>query len=55
MPNFDEIENIPPADTSDKEIEELVTKLKVLKGDEFADLLHKCYNVIRNREDLQQY
>lgn len=50
MPNFDEIENIPHADATDKDIEELVSRLKVFKGDEFADLLHKCHNVIRNRE-----
>ncbi|MHB8832736.1 MAG: type I restriction enzyme HsdR N-terminal domain-containing protein [Desulfobacteria bacterium] len=50
MPNFDEIENIPHADATDKEIEELVSRLKVFKEDEFADLLHKCHNVIRNRE-----
>lgn len=50
MPNYDEIENIPHADYSDKQIEELVAKLKTFKEDEFADLLHKCHNVIRNRE-----
>lgn len=52
MPNYDEIENIPHADASDKEIKELVSRLKVFKEDEFADLLHKCHNVIRNREHL---
>ncbi len=50
MPNFDEIENIPHADATDKVIEELVSRLKIFKEDEFADLLHKCHNVIRNRE-----
>jgi len=50
MPNFIEIENIPAADASDKEIEELIAKLKVFKEDEFANLLHQCHNVIRNRE-----
>lgn len=50
MPNYDEIENIPHADASDKQIEELVTRLRIFKEDEFADLLHKCHNVIRNRE-----
>lgn len=49
-PNYAEIENIPHADASDKEVEELVSKLKVFKEDEFADLLHQCHNVIRNRE-----
>ncbi len=49
-PNFQEIENIPSADASDKEIEALVSRLKVFKEDEFANLLHQCHNVIRNRE-----
>jgi type I restriction enzyme M protein len=52
MPNFGEIENIPHADASDKEIEEIISRLKVFKEDEFADLLHQCHNVIRNREKL---
>jgi type I restriction enzyme M protein len=51
MPGYlDEIEGIPHADASDKEIEELISKLKVFKENEFADLLHQCHNVIRNRE-----
>lgn len=50
MPNFEEIENIPHADASDKEIDELISRLKVFKEDEFAKLLHECHNVIRNRE-----
>lgn len=49
---LEEIENIPHADDSDKQIEELLKKLKVFKEHEFADLLHKCHNVIRNREHL---
>jgi type I restriction enzyme M protein len=48
----DEIENVPHASASDKEIEELIAKLKTFKEDEFADLLHSCHNVIRNREHL---
>ena len=48
----EEIENIPHADASDKDIEELIKKLKTFKEDEFADLLHSCHNVIRNREHL---
>jgi type I restriction enzyme M protein len=48
----EEIENIPHADASDKEIQELIAKLKTFKEDEFADLLHSCHNVIRNREHL---
>jgi type I restriction enzyme M protein len=49
-PNFDEIENIPHADASDKEVEELVNRLKVFKEDEFASLLQRCHDVIRNAE-----
>lgn len=52
MPNFGEIENIPHADATDKEIDEIISRLKVFKEDEFADLLHQCHNVIRNREKL---
>jgi len=52
FPNFDEITDIPHADASDKEIEELISKLKTFKEDEFADLLHQCHNIIRNREKL---
>jgi type I restriction enzyme M protein len=50
MPNFDEIENIPHADANAKEIQELISKLRVFKEEEFADLLQKCHDVIRNRE-----
>ena len=50
--SLEEIGNIPHADASDKEIEELILKLKTFKEDEFADLLHQCHNVIRNREKL---
>ena len=51
MPGYlEEIENIPHADASNREIEELLTRLKTFKEDEFADLLHQCHNVIRNRE-----
>jgi type I restriction enzyme M protein len=50
--SLEEIANIPHADASDKEIEELISKLKVFKEDEFAKLLHDCHNVIRNREKL---
>lgn len=49
---LEEIANIPHADASDKEIEELISKLKIFKEDEFAKLLHECHNVIRNREKL---
>ncbi len=50
--NIEEIENVPHADASDKDIKELIGKLKTFKEDEFADLLHSCHNVIRNREHL---
>jgi type I restriction enzyme M protein len=46
----EEIENIPHGDASDKDIEELLSKLRAFKEREFADLLHQCHNVIRNRE-----
>lgn len=47
---IDEIENIPHGDATDKEIVELLSKLRIFKEKEFADLLHKCHNIIRNRE-----
>ena len=47
---LEEIENIPHADATDKEVEALLERLKVFKEDEFAALLHQCHNVIRNRE-----
>lgn len=53
MPKYpEEIENIPHASDSDKDIEELLSKLKTFREDEFAKLLHECHNVIRNREKL---
>ena len=48
--HVEEIDGIPHADATDKEIKELIARLKVFKEDEFADLLHQCHNVIRNRE-----
>jgi type I restriction enzyme M protein len=48
--HVEEIDGIPHADASDKEIKELIERLKIFKEDEFADLLHQCHNVIRNRE-----
>lgn len=50
--SLEEISNVPHADASDKEIEDLISKLKTFKEDEFANLLHQCHNVIRNREKL---
>lgn len=47
---IEEIENIPHGDATDKDIEELLSRLRVFKEKEFADLLHKCHNIIRNRE-----
>ena len=53
MPGYlEEIEDIPHADATDKQIEALLTRLKTFKEDEFADLLHQCHNVIRNREKI---
>ncbi len=53
MPGYlEEIENIPHANATDRQIDELISKLKIFKEDEFADLLHQCHNVIRNREHL---
>jgi len=53
MPGYlEEIENIPHADASDADIERLLQRLRTFKEDEFADLLHSCHNVIRNREHL---
>ncbi len=51
MPGYvEEITDIPHASDNDKQIKELIEKLKTFREDEFADLLHKCHNVIRNRE-----
>ena len=51
LPGYiEEIENIPHGDASDKDIDELLSKLRVFKEREFADLLHQCHNIIRNRE-----
>ena len=51
MPGYiEEISNIPHADASDREIKKLLSKLRVFREKEFADLLHQCHNVIRNRE-----
>ena len=53
MPGYvEEITDIPKADATDKQIKELISKLKVFKEDEFAKLLHECHNEIRNREHL---
>ena len=46
----EEIENIPHSDATDDNIKKLLSKLRAFKEREFADLLHQCHNVIRNRE-----
>lgn len=51
-PNYAEIKDIPHAGASDKEIKEILESLRTFREDEFADLLHQCHNVIRNREHL---
>lgn len=51
-PNWTEIKDIPHAGASKKEIEETLNSLRTFREDEFADLLHQCHNVIRNREHL---
>jgi len=50
VPNYEEIDNIPHTGASEKEIRGILEKLKILNEREFADLLHQCHNVIRNRE-----
>lgn len=51
LPGYiEEIESIPDANASEDEIRKAVEKLKLFKENEFADLLHSCHNVIRNRE-----
>lgn len=53
MPGYiEEIEDIPKVYATDKQIQELLSRLKVFKENEFADLLHTCHNIIRNREHL---
>lgn len=50
---LEEIESIPPANAMHKQIDEILQRLKVFKEDEFADLLHRCHNRIRNRDPLE--
>lgn len=53
MPGYiEEIEDMPKSGATDKQIEDLLARLKVFKENEFADLLHACHNIIRNREKL---
>lgn len=51
-PNWSEVKDIPKNGDSQKEIDRILSELKVFKEDEFADLLHQCHNIIRNREHL---
>ena len=51
LPGYkEEIVNIPHGDATERDIEELFSKLRTFKEKEFADLLHQCHNIIRNRE-----
>lgn len=50
--HIEEIEDIPKAEATDKEVQEILSRLKLFKENEFADLLHQCHNIIRNREKL---
>ncbi|QCD44917.1 N-6 DNA methylase [Campylobacter mucosalis] len=53
MPGYrQEISNIPQNGANKKEIENLLKSLVAFKEDEFANLLHKCHNIIRNIEKL---
>ena len=53
MPGYtEEIEDMPKASATEKQIVDLLARLKVFKENEFADLLHTCHNIIRNREKL---
>ncbi|MBC7569555.1 MAG: N-6 DNA methylase [Spirosoma sp.] len=51
---FDEIVELPTAKdfSSDKKIQELLTKTKEFTRDEFSKLLIKCHNIIRNNDKL---
>ncbi|MCT7553640.1 restriction endonuclease subunit M [Aliarcobacter butzleri] len=48
------VNDIPHIDTiqDDKKLEESLSKTKEFTGDEFAKLLHKCHNIIRNNDKL---
>lgn len=50
--HIQEIANIPKNNDSEKEIQKILDSLVVFKEDEFANLLHKCHNIIRNIEKL---
>ncbi len=48
------VNDIPNADTilDDKKLKDALAKTKEFTGDEFAKLLHKCHNIIRNNDKL---
>ena len=46
----EEIANIPQNNASEDDIKEILKKLRVFREKEFADLLHRCHNIIRDRE-----
>ena len=50
--HLQEVAAVPRASEAgdDKKIKELSAQLKTFREREFADLLHKCHNIIRNRE-----
>ena len=49
---LEEISNVPMQTPATRKSKNSSSKLKTFKEDEFADLLHQCHNVIRNREKL---
>ncbi|MEY4905792.1 MAG: hypothetical protein RLZZ292_3607 [Bacteroidota bacterium] len=48
----EEVENIPKAGATEKEIAALYTKLKVFREKEFKQVLEACHDIIRNKEKL---
>ncbi len=48
----EEVENIPKADATEKEIAALYAKLKVFREKEFKQVLEACHDIIRNKEKL---
>jgi type I restriction enzyme M protein len=48
------VNNIPNAETilDDNKLKQALAKTKEFTGDEFAKLLHKCHNIIRNNDKL---
>jgi len=53
-PNLQPINDIPNAKDilDDNKLENALAKTKEFTGDEFAKLLHKCHNIIRNNDKL---